>query len=97
MRRPPDRRDYIVYECLASEPKHILDNKHPLAFKVSADPDTMYLHEALRAPDRDKFVQAMDKEIQAHEEGKHWQIVNQKDIPPNMPILPGVWSMKCKH
>ena len=88
VRCPLGWRDYIVCECLASEPKHILDGKNLLGFKGSADPDTMYLHE---------FVQAMDKEIQAHEEGKHWQIVDWKDIPPHMPILPGVWSMKCKH
>jgi hypothetical protein len=34
-----------------------------LAYKAKADPDTMYLHEALKEPDREKFIKAMEKEI----------------------------------
>ena len=65
-RCPPDQSDYIVYEALATEPKHIFEHAHPWAFKALADPDTMYLHEALWEPDHDKFVLTMEEEIQAH-------------------------------
>ena len=38
---------------------------------TSSDPDTMYLHEALREPDRDKFIEAIEKELDDHILRKH--------------------------
>ena len=40
----------------------------PIAFKATADPDTMYLHEAMREPDAKKFQEAMQKEVAEHTE-----------------------------
>ena len=40
--------------------------QEPMAYMVSANPDIMYLHEAMKAPDRDQFKRAMDKELQDH-------------------------------
>jgi len=37
-----------------------------LAFKASTDPDTMYHHQAMKQPDREKFKEAMQKECEAH-------------------------------
>jgi hypothetical protein len=34
-----------------------------LAFKASTDPDTMYMHEAMKEPDSANFRQGMDKEM----------------------------------
>ncbi len=34
-----------------------------MAYKASADPDTMYMHQAVKEPDRDQFIQAMQKEV----------------------------------
>ena len=95
VRKAPDMSDYVVYEALAVEPSPT--ELHPLAYKATADPDTMYLHEALREPDRKQFLTAMDEEIKAHEQGGHWEIVKRADIPKGVPILPGVWSMKRKR
>ena len=39
-----------------------------LAFAASADPDTMYYHEAMREPDRAEFIKAMEKEVKSHTE-----------------------------
>ena len=33
-----------------------------LAYKAHADPDTMYLHQALKEPDKKEFIKAMKKE-----------------------------------
>ena len=41
-----------------------------LAYMASADPDTMYLHEAMREPDREQFLEAMQEEIKGHMENK---------------------------
>ena len=35
--------------------------QEPVAYAVSTNPDIMYLHEAMKAPDRDQFKKAMDK------------------------------------
>ena len=37
--------------------------RDPMAFKVSSDPDIMYLHEAMQQKDRKEFVDAMEKEV----------------------------------
>jgi hypothetical protein len=40
------------------------DAKNPLlAYKASADADTMYMHEAMKAPNKKKFIVAMEKEV----------------------------------
>ena len=36
---------------------------HPLlAYKATSDPDTMYLHQAMKEPDKEQFLIAMEKE-----------------------------------
>ena len=48
---------------------------------ASSDPDTMTLEEALAAPDRNKFVLDMAKELKDHVDQKHWKVVPLKSIP----------------
>ncbi|KAL7561622.1 hypothetical protein ACA910_001490 [Epithemia clementina (nom. ined.)] len=69
----------------------------PIAFATSADPDVMYLHEALRSPDRRNFLEAMDAEIQGHVKGKHWIVVPRTEVPTGTRILDAVWSMRRKR
>ena len=38
----------------------------PIAFATSVDPDVMHLHQALKEPNPDRFIKAMDKEVQDH-------------------------------
>ena len=47
----------------------------PIAFAATSNPDTLYYHEALKAPDRDNFIQAMQKEVQDHEDREHWELI----------------------
>lgn len=77
---------------------------HPLALLteqivalIGSDPDTMYLAEAMRQPDRDKFIEAMYKELNDHIGRKHWMIVPLKSVPSHKTPLPMVWSMKRKR
>jgi hypothetical protein len=69
----------------------------PIAFAATSNPDTMYLHEALRAPDREHFIEAMQKEVKDHEDLKHWELVSKSEVPEGTTILPAVWSMKRKR
>ena len=56
---------------------------HPFAFisesligmSTSSDPDTMTLDEAMAAPDKNEFTQAMHKELHDHVNIRHWKVV----------------------
>jgi hypothetical protein len=74
-----------------------IDQVHPIAFAASSDPDTLYLHEAMKQPDADQFIKAMAEEIQAHEDNHHWEVVIRDVIPHGTPILPAIWSMRRKR
>jgi hypothetical protein len=57
----------------------------------------MYLHQALRAPDRKEFVKAMEREVQAHVKSEIWEIVSRVDITSDRKVLPSVWAMRRKR
>ena len=57
----------------------------------------MYLHEALRQPDKHKFLEAIKKELNDHINRKHWKVMKLKRVPKNRTIHPMVWSMKRKR
>ena len=91
----------IAYEALAinlleDEREGELENPR-LAYAASADPDTMYLHEALKQPDRHKFIEAMHKEVQDHIEKGIWEIYPKGKVPDKATIVPMVWAMKRKR
>jgi hypothetical protein len=69
----------------------------PIAFAASSNPDTMYLHQALRAPDKAEFIKAMRKEAMDHEARGHWELIPKSKVPEGTIILPSVWSMKRKR
>jgi len=65
---------FVMYEALASEDQDVNDAQ-PMAWKATVDPDTIYLHQALKQLDHQNFLEAMDKEIKVHTDGKHWEFV----------------------
>jgi Reverse transcriptase (RNA-dependent DNA polymerase). len=69
----------------------------PLAMKASADPDTMYHHQAMREPDKDEFKKAMQKEIDDQLENGNFEIIKREEVPEGATILPAVWQMKRKR
>jgi histone deacetylase 1/2 len=99
--RQPTRLIEVMDATLTAEDSSDFDvnAEHPLlfAFAASADPDTMYLHEAMRQPDRLQFIEAMKKEVEDHSNNGNWQIVHRSNIPKHFQILPAVWSMKRKR
>ena len=60
--------------------------------KVSADPDTMYHHQAMREPDRDEFVKAMQTEIDDQMENGNFTIMKRHKVPKGATVLPAVWQ-----
>ena len=53
----------------------------PIVYAASSDLDILYLHEAMKAPDRDQFIKAMEREIKRHEKGNHWGTSTQAPSP----------------
>ena len=62
-----------------------------------SDPDTMYVDQALKAPDREQFLDAMKQEVNDHHANKHWSIIPRSGLPEGTRVLPSVWAMKRKR
>lgn len=98
--KPPKRyEDYVSHNANATlnEGGFDTDDMTYSAQAASTDPDVMYLHEALQAPDREQFITAMEKEINSHVSNENWIIVDRKDIPAEKTIVPAVWAMRRKR
>ena len=62
-----------------------------LAYKASADPDTMYMHKSMKEPDAGEFKKAMRGDMDAQIEGKVLELNHINDAPKNATRLPAVW------
>ena len=68
-----------------------LEENPLLAFKANADPDTMYMHEALKDPDRAQFINAMLKEVSDQKGNENFLIISKSVVPKDVKVLPEVW------
>jgi hypothetical protein len=69
----------------------------PIAFLAKADEDTMYFHQAMKAPDKKEFFKAIVKEMNDHIVAKNWELVPREDVPEGVRVLDSVWAMKRKR
>ena len=53
---------------------------HPLAFAATTNPDILYAHKTLKAPDRQKFIDGMEAELSQHETRGNFVTVKKEDI-----------------
>ena len=67
------------------------------AFKAMADPDTMYMHEAMKQHDADHFRKAMEKEWNDQMNNGNFTIIDRIKVPEGAAVLPAVWQMKRKR
>jgi hypothetical protein len=75
-----------------------LGNQDPLrVYKATTDPDTMYMHEAMREPDSKEFRAAMQKEIDDQMKNGNFTIVSRSSVPKGKIVFPAVWQMKRKR
>ncbi len=54
---------------------------------ASKDPDTMYYHEAMREPDRERFKGAMKQEVEAHTQNEVWEFIKKSAAPKGHKIM----------
>ena len=87
--------EIFCMEAIESCDTNEYDN--PMICKATTDPDTMYMHEAMREHDRNKFIDAMEKEVRDQVENGNFTIVHRDDVPADQTILPAVWQMKRKR
>jgi Reverse transcriptase (RNA-dependent DNA polymerase) len=109
VRAPVHLQDYVVYETTTDvlqvhpesdyiHPTHYSEYRDDdVTFAASTDPDTLYLHEAMREPDRANFLAAMQDEVQAQTDNKNWEVVPRGALPTGTRVLPAVWAMKRKR
>jgi hypothetical protein len=93
------RPNYVAFEALAT-PKGDEDGTAGdplLAYKSTSDPDTMYLHEAMRQPDRLQWLKAMILEVAAQVKNGNFAIVRRSTVPRGAQVVPGVWAMRRKR
>ena len=85
-----------IFACQALYPDvDIPDNI--LAMKASADPDTMYMHQAMKEKDRAEFLKAMWKEWEDQIGNGNFTIIHRSKLPEGATLLPAVWQMKRKR
>jgi hypothetical protein len=83
------------YEAMHEEDYLLQDEMlNPIAFLAGSNEDTMYFHQAMKAPDRNQFKKAIVKEVNDHIENKHWELIPREAVPKGVKVLPSVWSMK---
>jgi hypothetical protein len=52
---------------------------------------------AMKEPDANWFIEAMQKEVEDHELRDHWEIVPHSSIPSGMKTIQAIWSFKHKQ
>ena len=98
-RNADTKGEIFAYETMYLSPRGsgLACQQRPLlTYKASTDPNTMYMHEAMREPDKVEFLKAMEKEVEDQMKNGNYSIINKNDIPKSSTILPAVWQMKRK-
>ena len=89
-------KEIFSFEALfPHEEPEILDPL--LAYKAVADPDVMYLHQAMKEHDKEKFIEAMRKEIRDQSQNGNFTIMNRNELPKGKRVMKTVWQMRRKR
>ena len=86
-----------VHQCVLAEGGITNHLQQLHAFKATADPDTLYYHQAMREPDADHFRDAAIKEWTDQSKNKNFSIMLKSEVPKDKSILPAVWQMRRKR
>ena len=69
----------------------------PIAFAASSNPDILYWDQAMRAHDRDKFIEAVGIELDGHEKMGNYEPIPLREVPKGAKLIDMVWSMRRKR
>ena len=68
-----------------------------MAFVATTNPDILYWDQAMKAPDRDKFIEAVRIELDGQEKMGNYKPVPLNEVPAGTRLLGTVWSMQQKR
>jgi hypothetical protein len=86
------------YDALHEEEYRVQDEMtDPIAFLAKIDEDTLYFHQASKAPHLDELVRAIVKEMNDHIVRKNWELVPRQEEPQGINVLDSIWAMKRKR
>ena len=71
--------------------------ENPMAFAATDNPDILYWDQAMKAPDRDKFIEAVHTELDGHEQMGNYEPILLSEVPKGTKLLDMVWSMRQKR
>jgi hypothetical protein len=99
VKRPKRYGDYVSYQVNLDSAMYepTVEYMIPVTMAATSDPDTIYYHEILNQPDKQKFIEAMEREIDDHNEKEHWRLVHRSALSTGTRILPSVWAMRRKR
>ena len=69
----------------------------PIAFAATTNPDILYWDQAMKAHDRDKFLEAVKVELDGHEKMVNYEPILIEKVPKGTKLLDRVWSMRRKR
>ena len=69
----------------------------PIAFAATANPDILYWDQAMKAHDREKFLEAVNVELDGHERMGNYKPIPIAEVPKGTKLLNMVWSMRRKR
>ena len=69
----------------------------PIAFAASSNLDILYWDQAIKAHDRDKFIEAVGIELDGHEKIGNYEPIPLREIPKGTKLIDMVWSMQRKR
>ena len=95
--KPRQKLTYAARWIQTFQDFHPLATLKAFASTKQRDPDTMTLERALKEPDAEQFIEAMEKEIDDHTSRGHWIVVPLSKVPRHKKMIPMVWSMKRKR
>ena len=70
---------------------------NPISFAAIKNTDTFYYHQAMKAPDTNKFQKVVIKEVNAHVKINHWELIPREQVQKGEQVLPYVWEFECKR
>ena len=69
----------------------------PIAFAASCNPDILYWDQAMKAHDRDKFIEAVGIELDGHEKMGNYEPIPIRNLPKGTKLTDMVWLMRHKR
>ena len=92
-----DQDDWEDVPTAASQYAIQKTQDNPMAFAAVGNPDILYWDQAMKAPDRDKFIEAVGTELEGHERMGNYVPISLDQLPEGTKLIDMVWSMRRKR